>query len=867
MEAFAQDPESATSIARREERPSIIVPAHRFKSEVRYTIITGDALPLPRLMLSVTHSLKLRWDAFIMLLAVWNCFYVPFAVAFLSKGESVALIITAVVIDMAYIADVVVSMRTTYIDLITGEEVTNSLRILKNYMGSGKLAVDILSAIPFDIVYLLHSNNEGLQLITLTKIVRLLRLSKILVFLRAKTHIKLTIKLAQLLFLFIIYLHLTACFWFLLIDSAQVYVPPALYIEHTNHEESLYYEGQILRQYAYSLYMAVYMLAGAEIGPRVEWERLFSGFAILLGQLFQAYMFGEIAVVLFELNKGNALIAEVQNAASTTMLHLKLKARLQVKISGFLRYSHSLARRQSEFVSFFGLLPPSLKQEVRAIIFEHVMLLNPALANHAPIQVSVLRHLKTLYCQPEEKIITQGEDATMLYFIVFGMCHVQVLDEHRSSKRMKSLGMGQHFGEIALLYPTPRTASVMAAGYVTLAMMSKDDFDYLSFQYPKFRTLFKVRAVHYHDDWKSFIKATLRRCALFAHLRGSILSQIIYRLPTTRVQPYTNLLREGDIADKITFVIDGNVEIYIPLNDELLMKDSQENIKKEKSAVTPFSPFNTRLKDHRATLAQIKKRKDMRFIVKMALEQLTMGSVLCPNLALLEDEHASFYAQTTETTIIMTLSKHLIQQLCQEFPEINNAITELRAQLMDVNYLSTVKRLQLRGLDYIRSFLTPVSHKDSLLWHAKMKVKRCAIGKILEKRQIRANGFRDVASLSHKLKGLILAEKQGDFEMAEKIRRGYLPTSADLIFPALQLLHLSEVTNPILTQFAMEAVKVSEVVIDRRDALVAMCGTLKRLDRLRGKTREKMREMDELAHSLGLLVRTLNSSRMAEITK
>lgn len=857
MEPFEQDYESAAYIARREARPSISDPTQRFKSDVRYTVIAGEIRALPLCLLSVTHSLKRKWDAFIIVLAVWNCFYVPFAVAFLSKGENLALMLTAVVIDLAYFVDIIVYMRTTYIDLLTGEEVFDWQKILKNYYQSGKLAVDIISAIPFDILYLFTATHEELQLITLTKIVRLLRVSKILLFMRAKTHIKLTIKLAQLLFLFVVYLHLIACLWFMLIDIYQAYIPPALYIELHNPHESLFYDGQILRQYAYSLYMAVYMLAGAEIGPRESWERIFAGCAVLLGQLFQAYMFGEIAVVLFGLNQENELISEVQNAASTTMLNMKLKNRLQVKISLFLRYSHGLARRQAEFVSFFSLLPPSLKQEVRAIIFEHVMLLNPAVANHVQIQTSVLHRLETLYCQPEEKIITQGDDASMLYFIVYGMCNVNVLDEHRSSKKMKSLGMGQHFGEIALLYPTPRTASVYAAGYVTLAMMSKENFYYLSYRYPKFRTLLKATAVHYHDDWKRFIKATLRRCGLFAHLRGSVLSQIIYRLPTTRIPPYTNLLKEGDIVDKITFVIDGIVEVYIPINDELLMKESQNNIKKTTSLTSPMSPFTGRLKVHRGTMAQIKKRKDMRYIVKMALEELSMGSVLCPNLALLPDEHANFYVQTTETTIIMTLSKRLMEQLCTEFPEVNNSVTALREQLMDINYLSRVGRLQLTGLDYIRSFPTPVPRKDSFLWNAKMKVKRCAIGKILEKRQMRASGFQDVASLSHKLKGLILAEEQGDFEMAEKIRRGYLPTSADRIFPALQLLSLPEVANPILTQFAVEAVKVSEVVTDSRDALIRVCGEMKRVEKDRVKTRKKMREMQELTGCLVQLVKAI----------
>lgn len=93
--------------------------------------------------------------------------------------------------------------------------------------------------------------------------------------------------------------------------------------------------------------------------------------------------------------------------------------------------------------------------------------------------------------------------------------------------------------------------------------------------------------------------------------------------------------------------------------------------------------------------------------------------------------------------------------------------------------------------------------------------------------------------------------------MAEKIRRGYLPTSADRIFPALQLLSLPEVANPILTQFAVEAVKVSEVVTDSRDALISVCGEMKRVEKDRVKTREKMREMQELAGCLVQLVKAI----------
>jgi len=848
MELSDQDYDSNANLSHHEDANSL--PPCRYKSSIRYTFISGPTPTRPQFLLSVTQSLKLRWDVFIMLLAVWNCFYVPFVVAFMSVEANVALVVTSALVDLAYFVDIAVCMRTTYVDLGTGEEVTDSLKIIKNYFKSGKLAVDVISAIPFDVIYLFSSQHEGLQLIALTKVVRLLRLSKIFIFLRAKSHVKLRIKLSQLLFVFAIYLHVTACLWFMLIDYSDAYVPPALYVDR---HPDLYHDGEVLRQYAYSLYMAVYMLTGAEIGPRVGAERIFAGCLILLGQLFQAYMFGEIAVVLFDLNKKSSLISEVQDAATTAMTNIGLDSGLQAKIGAFLRYSQGRARHQAEFEEFFRLLPPSMKQEVRAITFDRLLVLNPALVGHDQIQTHLLHRLQTLYSQPEEKIITQGEEAESLFFVASGKCHVFVLDADKKIRQMKSLGLGQHFGEIAMVFPTLRTASVVSAGHATLAVLSKADFTYLSYRYPKLVPLLKATAVRYHDNWKKFLKSTVRKCPFFAHLSGSLISEIIYRLPTSRLQSSTHIYKEGDIASKILFILDGSVEVYIPLNDERLMMQSLETATKEGSSLSPLSP---RLR--RSSLVNsIKKCTKMTFMVNVVMEELGTGSVLSPNLALLPEGTVNFHAQTTETTIVMTLSKDLLTRLCKEFPEISQSVKRHIDYLTDVNQLTRVQRLQLTGLDYICNF--PASPQEELfhLWKAKMKVRRCVIGKLLEKRHIRSTGFQGIASLSHKLKGLILAEAQGDLVMAEKIRRGFLPVSADLIFPALQLLHLVEVENPILTQFAMEAVKVSEVVFDSRDALVGVYVQVRKLEKDRENAKKMLREMQKLAR----LVQALSGER------
>jgi hypothetical protein len=55
--------------------------------------------------------------------------------------------------------------------------------------------------------------------------------------------------------------------------------------------------------------------------------------------------------------------------------------------------------------------------------------------------------------------------------------------------------------------------------------------------------------------------------------------------------------------------------------------------------------------------------------VRLEAEDLGNGSVLCPNVVLLEDEKVSFAAQTTETTVVMTLTRDLLATLCKNSPK------------------------------------------------------------------------------------------------------------------------------------------------------------------------------------------------------
>ena len=478
-------------------------------------------------LLSVTNTFRIRWDLFILLLTLGNSFSVPFEIAFLSQGMGMSGLVVNLVVTAAYVIDIFVQCRSTFLDEV-GVEITSANTIAAQYFYSGRLVMDILAAIPYEFLDLFSSSH--IRLFSMLKFLRLMRLGKVIRFMRTNDKTKLKIELGQLAGIFLLYLHVQACFWFMLTSSGEEYVPPAQYI----HGVSVL-EGSIWLQYAYSLYMSVYLLTGAEIGPRTDWERIVAGGFILSGQLFQAFMFGKIAVVLFNLNSKQAELAEIQDASATTMMNMRLPAFLQSKVIAYLITTHSDTHNQSEFEEFFRILPRSLQQEVQFVTFKPSLLLDSGLSHHPSLFGSVLRRLTNLYCQPEKNVIVQGDEPEDLYFIIKGVCDVIVLDEHKIEHHVSLLTTGTHFGEIGLVYNSVRTATVCTQAHATLAVLHKKDFLSLSQRDKRLNALFRSSALRYEDPWRKFLISTLSTCQMLRNVPVSVLKEISYTLKPVHI--------------------------------------------------------------------------------------------------------------------------------------------------------------------------------------------------------------------------------------------------------------------------------------------------------------------------------------------
>jgi hypothetical protein len=159
--------------------------------------------------------------------------------------------------------------------------------------------LDLLATIPFDLIAGDNPNFEFTSLFGLLKTTRVLRLSKIIKFINARDDIKLIMKLLQLVFFLVIYLHLVGCCWYLIHNSYQDWIPPQDYMYV---KTEIYSEGEFYL-YWHSFYYSVNMLNGGEIGPRNVGSIIFVSIILLLGAIVNANIFGNMAVIIQDINK------------------------------------------------------------------------------------------------------------------------------------------------------------------------------------------------------------------------------------------------------------------------------------------------------------------------------------------------------------------------------------------------------------------------------------------------------------------------------------------------------------------------------------------------------------------------------------
>ena len=93
---------------------------------------------------------RTRWDALILLMAIYNCILIPFTIAF-EPPKSFFIEILNYIIDVFFYIDICVCFRVSYLTF-EGIEIKDWRQIGFRYVIQGTFIFDLLSVLPFDAI-------------------------------------------------------------------------------------------------------------------------------------------------------------------------------------------------------------------------------------------------------------------------------------------------------------------------------------------------------------------------------------------------------------------------------------------------------------------------------------------------------------------------------------------------------------------------------------------------------------------------------------------------------------------------------------------------------------------------------------------
>ena len=162
--------------------------------------------------------------------AVFNCFSIPIKVAFNPPSMSTTFFeVFDWIVDFIFLLDIIITFRTSFINY-KGIEVTNLKEIARSYL-KGQFMLDFVATIPIDSIIrtIFNTDNHLYEIFGILKLGRILRLNKIIQYLKMEEDIKASMKVFKMIFFLSIYIHLAACMWWLVImhsvETGGMWIP------------------------------------------------------------------------------------------------------------------------------------------------------------------------------------------------------------------------------------------------------------------------------------------------------------------------------------------------------------------------------------------------------------------------------------------------------------------------------------------------------------------------------------------------------------------------------------------------------------------------------------------------------------------
>ncbi|NXX19272.1 KCNH2 protein, partial [Podargus strigoides] len=466
----------------------------------------ADVLPEYKLQAPRIHKwtilhyspFKAVWDWLILLLVIYTAIFTPYSAAFLLNAQEEArrhhcgyscspLNVVDLIVDIMFIIDILINFRTTYVN--SNEEVVSHPAKIAIHYFKGWFLIDMVAAIPFDLLIFGSGSEETTTLIGLLKTARLLRLVRV-----ARKLDRYSEYGAAVLFLlmctFALIAHWLACIWYAIgnVEGQRIGWLHSLgeQIGRPLNASDPLGGPSIKDKYVTALYFTFSSLTSVGFGnvsPNTNSEKIFSICVMLIGSLMYASIFGNVSAIIQRLYSGTARYHTQMLRVREFIRFHQIPNPLRQRLEEYFQHAWSYTNGIDMNAVLKGF-PECLQADI-------CLHLNRSLLQHCkPFRGATkgcLRALamkfKTTHAPPGDTLVHAGDVLTALYFISRGS--IEIL---RGDVVVAILGKNDIFGEPLNLYARPgkSKADVRALTYCDLHKIQREELLEVLDMYPEF---------------------------------------------------------------------------------------------------------------------------------------------------------------------------------------------------------------------------------------------------------------------------------------------------------------------------------------------------------------------------------------------
>ncbi|XP_020825759.1 cyclic nucleotide-gated channel beta-3 [Phascolarctos cinereus] len=439
-------------------------------------------MKLPTSIDSQTDVSYILWLLLVTIAYNWNCWFIPIRLAFpyQTPNNMRYWLVIDIICDIIYLSDMmIIQPRVEF--LKGGDKIIEPREMKEHYRTSAKFKLDLMSIIPFDVLYFIFGFNPVFRTNRTLKYTTFFEFNDLLESRMDKAYIYRIIRTTGYL-LFI--LHINACIYYWASDYEGI------------GSSKWVYDGKGNR-YLRCYYWAVRTLItiGGLPEPQNTFEIIFQLLNFFSGVFVFSSLIGQMRDIIGAATANqNHFRACMDNAVSYMNMYSIPKV-VQNRVRTWYEYTWASQRilDESEFLEHL----PVRMQLAIAIDVNFNIMTKIDLFKGCDIQMiyDMLLKLKSSVYLPGDFVCKKGEIGREMYIIKQG--EVQVLGGPDGDKVLVTLKAGAVFGEISLLAKgggNHRTANVVAHGFANLFILDKKTLSEILVYYPDSEKLLMQKA-------------------------------------------------------------------------------------------------------------------------------------------------------------------------------------------------------------------------------------------------------------------------------------------------------------------------------------------------------------------------------------